>query len=107
MIINSDKTLIAGTAIVELAQYNAFRIHLGVRFYNLSNGVFTEVEPTAGTVALKVGKPTIRGLKDIGTLDAKDKTADLVFDGPVVQVQASSTGVTGATHFKLVIATEK
>uniref|UniRef100_A0AAU6W3P0 DUF7265 domain-containing protein n=1 Tax=Pseudomonas phage Cygsa01 TaxID=3138529 RepID=A0AAU6W3P0_9VIRU len=109
MILNSDYTPVAATASIGLAQHNAFRVHIGVRFYNdQGNGVFTEVEPTAGSIDIKVAKPTIRGDKAVGTITANDKSADLVFDGPVTQVTgAKNVAVTGATHFKLVVCTEK
>lgn len=109
MIISSEYTPVAGKAIVELAQHNAFRVHIGVKFYNKVGDSFTEVAaPTAGSVDVKVASPVYRDLKLVGNLAVADKTSSLVNDGPVTQVQGEKNiAITGATHFKLVVVTEK
>lgn len=107
MILNSEYTPVATQASIGLAQHNAYRIHVGVRFYNQVGDSFQEVEPTAGTVDIKVSKPTIRDEKLIGNLAAIDKTADLTFEGQVTRVTGmKNVNITGATHYKLVVCTE-
>jgi hypothetical protein len=108
MILNSDITPVAAQASVGLAQHNAFRVHIGVRFYNLVSGNYVEADPSAGSIDVTVLKPTIRGAKAVGTLVATDLTSDLIYDGPVTQVNgAKNVNVVGATHYKLVVCTEK
>jgi len=108
MIITSEYTPVANAALVELAQHNLFRIHVGVKYYNLVSGSYVEVNPTAGSIDVTVSKPTLRAPKPVGTLVATDKVTDLVNDGPITALQASkNVNIAGATHYKLVIVTER
>lgn len=109
MILTSEYTPMAAKAQVGLAAHNAFRIHIGVRYYNAAgDGTFTEVNPTAGSVDITVAKPTLRAPKAAGTLVSTDLSTDLIFDGPVTEVfGAKNVTFVGATHYKLVVCTEK
>lgn len=107
MIISSEYTAVASAAVMEdLARYNATKVRVGVRFYNFSAGSYNEVEPSAGSFDVLVRMPTIRDFKDVGDITANDKTADVLFEGPVIGLKvAPKVAIAGATHYKVVVVT--